>query len=655
MVDNIEKDTISLTPRDSEGDIEISRETKYFIFNQEPEQEQNDTYDEYIEKQIDKMKSEMMTLLTDKINILTERYDLLKTTIKSHILKKVANITEVFGLDKINADELKNGNSFVQNYASKNICKHLDDIFALHEQISKAIHDNIDILDSFLQIEKYLDKEEPIQEFLSSNLGTIYNSWLFLHLNFEKNNINDMFASQKIPNDVKVFIEKNSDNKFSEMKIIETDTDQIRKYMELLNNNKDKLTKLKMQSAQFVGDYFAGQEYTFPKLSKLTFRRTAIERIPFNLFPACTKLSFERIPKFDFSILHLINPLKLQKIAFEKSNLITSEFNTIISTLFQSKQITNNLTHLSFANNFITNVDFTILYNLKLNKLKEIDFHNNRITKFIIDPNSVQNLKMINLCNNCLSKPSMTSLKKNKTIIFTNNNIYLTNQTNNDLYYETLKNQLSEFDYGIKTLNLSGMFNVFNRSKLLDIKINSSIQISVKKLDLSYCSLDCETLFKFFTINPGFLELRSLDINGNLLSDDFFSLYLKNKLHTYFTKLSHLYISANEIKGTDFRSIAEFIKENKCLTRIIITKNPFSNAYTSNKEVDEPIEEFKDTEQVTDFCSLIKMVKFLNSDKGIMFRNYNKKETGFYMKYDLYKKYNCDNEKNIKSVIQKIQ
>ena len=218
-----------------------------------------------------------------------------------------------------------------------------------------------------------------------------------------------------------------------------------------------------------------------------------------------------------------------------------------------------------------------------------------------------------------------------------------------------MKNQLSEFDYGIKTLNLSGMFNVFNRSKLLDIKINSSIQISVKKLDLSYCSLDCETLFKFFTINPGFLELRSLDINGNLLSDDFFSLYLKNKLHTYFTKLSHLYISANEIKGTDFRSIAEFIKENKCLTRIIITKNPFSNAYTSNKEVDEPIEEFKDTEQVTDFCSLIKMVKFLNSDKGIMFRNYNKKETGFYMKYDLYKKYNCDNEKNIKSVIQKIQ
>ena len=397
MVDNIEKDTISLTPRDSEGDIEISRETKYFIFNQEPEQEQNDTYDEYIEKQIDKMKSEMMTLLTDKINILTERYDLLKTTIKSHILKKVANITEVFGLDKINADELKNGNSFVQNYASKNICKHLDDIFALHEQISKAINDNIDILDSFLQIEKYLDKEEPIQEFLSSNLGTIYNSWLFLHLNFEKNNINDMFASQKIPNDVKVFIEKNSDNKFSEMKIIETDTDQIRKYMELLNNNKDKLTKLKMQSAQFVGDYFAGQEYTFPKLSKLTFRRTAIERIPFNLFPACTKLSFERIPKFDFSILHLINPLKLQKIAFEKSNLITSEFNTIISTLFQSKQITNNLTHLSFANNFITNVDFTILYNLKLNKLKEIDFHNNRIDDYILVDHIHNDIKSVGM------------------------------------------------------------------------------------------------------------------------------------------------------------------------------------------------------------------------------------------------------------------
>ena len=662
MEENNEKDKISLSPRESEGDIEISRETKYFIFNQgfdtprESEHEQKDTYDEYIEKQIEKMKSETMTMLADEMNLLTERYEILKATIKSHILKKVANIAEVFGLDKINADELKNGNNFIQNYASKNIVKHLEDIFSLHVQISKAIKDNIEILDSFLQIEKYLEKEEPIQEFLSSNLGKIYHSSLFLHLNFNDNNIVDMFASQKIPTDVKDFIEKNSDNKFSLMKIIETnDPDKMRKDIELLKTNKENLKKLKMQSAKFAGDYFAGEDSPFLKLEKISFRRTAIEKIPFNLFPSCTKIVFERIPKFDFSCLNLVNQLKLQKIIFESCNLITSEFNNIISTLFQSKQITNNITYLCFADNFITAVDFTYIYNLKLPKLTELDFHKNRISKFIIDPSSVHNIKLINLCNNSLSKPCMTSLKKNKTIILSNNNIYLTNEANSEMYYATLKYQLSEFNYGMKHLNLSGMFNTFNRSKLLDIKINSSIQIAVKKLDLSYCSLDCDTLFKFFTINPGFLELRSLHLTGNLLTDDFFSLYLKNKLHTYFTKLSHLYIAANEIKGTDFRSVAEFIKENKCLTRIIITKNPFSNAYTCNKESDEPIEIFNDADKVNDFVGLIKMAKYLNSEEGIVYRNYNKKEKGFYIKYDLYKKYNYDNEKNIKCVIEKIQ
>ena len=130
-------------------------------------------------------------------------------------------------------------------------------------------------------------------------------------------------------------------------------------------------------------------------------------------------------------------------------------------------------------------------------------------------------------------------------MVLANNNIYLTSIDNIDSYYQRIKYQLSAFNYGMNYLSLSGLFNINTKGNILSIDINSNIQISVTKLDLSYCSLTCETLFKFFENNPGFLELRSLNLSNNNLTDDFFSLFLKNKLNLYFQKLSHLNSSLN--------------------------------------------------------------------------------------------------------------
>ncbi len=232
-------------------------------------------------------------------------------------------------------------------------------------------------------------------------------------------------------------------------------------------------------------------ECHFPKLTKITFNKCEINNINFQeVFPACVKLSIDKCLNFkNFDFLDSLATLKLQKLSFNKDNLITPEFNKIINFIVNCKEITNNLTYLSFTDNYITAVDLSQYYTLKLPKLRELDFRKNKIFKFSINPEACPNIKLINLAYNNLNKSCTQMLKKEKTMVLANNNIYLTSIDNIDSYYQRIKYQLSAFNYGMNYLSLSGLFNINTKGNILSIDINSNIQISVTKLDLSYCSL----------------------------------------------------------------------------------------------------------------------------------------------------------------------
>ena len=678
-----------VTPGGNDQNKDVTRESKFFLFSDNNEQQEGQEgneedkirYDDYIEKELDKMKEDTTTFLTEKVNSLNAKYDLLKTKIKEHISLKVSNLSLVLGLDKKNNGENKNGNQDIQNYAMKNISKQLHDIFDMHGKIMQSVIDNINIFDSFLNIGNMFDIENPIQNFLSSNLEKIYNSWLFLSLDFNKYNLIDMFSSQKIPKAIQDFIINNSSNRIYEMVIDDNDLklsesekdnkefiedllkEKYKKDLQLLKNNMGNLTKIKVSTNREYFDRTA--ECHFPKLTKITFNKCEINNINFQeVFPACVKLSIDRCLNFkNFDFLDSLATLKLQKLSFNKDNLITPEFNKIINFIVNCKEITNNLTYLSFTDNYITAVDLSQYYTLKLPKLRELDFRKNKIFKFSINPEACPNIKLINLAYNNLNKSCTQMLKKEKTMVLANNNIYLTSIDNIDSYYQRIKYQLSAFNYGMNYLSLSGLFNINTKGNILSIDINSNIQISVTKLDLSYCSLTCETLFKFFENNPGFLELRSLNLSNNNLTDDFFSLFLKNKLNLYFQKLSHLNLSGNAIKGTDFASVAEFIKENKYLTKLDLGKNPFAKDYSAKNTEKMNIGE-KERESsaksnksgdivVNDFITLYEWIRYLNTDAGMATRSFNKKERGFLIKYDVSKRYNYDNERHKKYIIEK--
>ena len=169
--------------------------------------------------------------------------------------------------------------------------------------------------------------------------------------------------------------------------------------------------------------------------------------------------------------------------------------------------------------------------------------------------------------------------------------------------------------------------NYFN-----DFNINEIIMIRLKKLDLSFNGLDCDTIFKFIDKNKGFLNLRSLKLNGNKLDDTFFERYLK---YDIFNKLEHLYLNMNNIGSSDvkinykddipinknlsggneqlvykLRLIYKFIQKNINLTKLTITKNPISNYYIiiNENNIDKYIEK-DDNNQIIINCFFSFLIK----------------------------------------------
>ena len=84
--------------------------------------------------------------------------------------------------DLLNISEEKSELIHVFSTEKINILKK---VISLHKQIFEVIQQNFLILKNFLQIFELLDKEQPIQDFLTKEFDNIIKSWLFLKLDFE--------------------------------------------------------------------------------------------------------------------------------------------------------------------------------------------------------------------------------------------------------------------------------------------------------------------------------------------------------------------------------------------------------------------------------------------------------------------------------------
>ena len=561
-------------------------------------------------------------LYLDEISkTIDKKYTDFNQEINNHINATANKYIKAFELEESKENQNDNEKNIVIQENSKNYIKMFQKIISLHEQIFESIKENISILTNFLEISKILDKEKPIQEFLTDEFNNIINSWVFLKIDFEKFNFVKALNNSRLSLNMKEFISKVCNDQNLLMNIGQSKWDtRMNKYLinkeserdskfkskkysdnKMLKENSNNLIKIKISNIKDINKYFDNDIVFTKAKSLLVDNVSSISENFLHNFPNLEKLQIKYCPSLDIEIMTNISN-KITKLYLTNNNFVDYDFNSIMSNyLIKNKSIRNNLKILSFANNDITKVDFDMLINSSkeiFRELKQIDFHKNKIYKLNFNPEHFPELKFINCCRNNFDHFCYSNLKN--IIIMQSANDFLSDKELCEEYYTNLGQILNDTNsFPLKYLNISYLHSLYSNKYLSELNITYSICINLRKLDLSYNKLKADNFFKFAKNNKGCLNLKVLNLNGNEFDDTFFEIFLQKGIKNIFSKLEHLYLSNNKI-GIDnisvkykddnpinnihykkdiykLRLLYKFIEENRNLKKINITKNPLKD------------------------------------------------------------------------------
>ena len=553
---------------------------------------------------------------------LEERYQQFNIQMNTHFIGLTNKITDAFTIDSNLNNNINNQNAnsgIIQKY-TKEYLERIRKIISMHKQIFQCIKETITILFNFLDISKSLDKEKPIQEFLGKEFNNIIKSWLFLKLDIEKFDVAQALNDSDLDNNFKNFIFKVCQGKNFVMNItapkqylfeenINNLSSKIKeklmaekiKNKHILRDNCNNLVKLKMTNI-IDADTYLEEIASFDNMKSLKFKNVSFKNRSDNFLKNCQKLEKLFISgSRNFELKMLQNLSKhLTKLSLANNGLVNFEFNNIINNyLKKSNAIRNNLEYLSFANNNLTYIDFNQMITSQKTAffaLKNLSFKKNQIYKFNIPFEYFSELKCINVCYNNFTRDNFTS--NPNILVLQGGNAFLSNINSSNKYYNDLGRKLNTYQINILYLNLSYMPSILSNDYLSNLKINDTILLGLKKIDLSYNNISNIVFFNFVDNNKGILNLKSLNLSGNKLDDLFFEIYLNLKLNNKFTKLSRLHLDSN-LFGDDnvevtynpeegkivnnkinkIRLLYRFIAENKVLNELSIIKNTIFNDF----------------------------------------------------------------------------
>jgi len=557
----------------------------------------------------------------DTSKSLEEKYKAFNKNISEYFLSLTNKFMEAFNLtdDNINVEK----SALIQKY-SKEYLDQLSKIGNMQKQILESIKETTSILMSALQISENLGKEKPIQHFLEKEFTNIVNSWLFIKLDIEKFNFAKTINNAELDENFKGFIYKVCQDKNFIMNIGPSTlcSDDLNKYnlddlnhndAIIISDNYKNLTRLKISKVNNADSYF-NLVKNFNKLNYLKFNNVTLSNDKHNnrLFTKCPNIEtlvMNGIYNLKTEILEFL-PKNLTKLILSNNNFVNYDFQNIMKNyIVKSDSLRRNLIILSFSNNKISKVDLESLVHhprQSFISLKELDFHKNKICKFSINADLFLELKIINCCYNKFSKSYFSGFKNILSLL--SGNLFLTDLTCCQNYYNALYKQLNSLTISLTQLSLSYLPNEFCGKFISTIIINDNILLSLKKLDLSYNNLNCDTLFTFINNNKGAIYLKKLNLSGNKLDDNFFKRFLDLKLPNIFTRLQKINLNSNLIGGDctietadlganpgskesnkmdvyKLRLIYKFIETNKYLTKLYIIKNPICNKSIISKNV----------------------------------------------------------------------
>ena len=584
---------------------------------EEPKQEDylglTNVYDEEIYDVIKQIKEES-NISKEYINQTCQDFSKLSESfveqIISHLKDKASLYENLFNLKDENS---KKTSTFDLKLVTKKTIKYLNQILKIHSQLYESTKQLFQIYLNFLNISKYLNSKNPSDDFFLDKLEDIINSWLFMKLDFEKFDFGEALKNCALEENFKNLILNVCKSKRLYLKLDfakeKNNNKLLQNYLKMIQENQLNLIGIKIDNLDKY-ENISKKEFKFSKLKKLYMNNVISEgNIKFDQTPKLEKFVMKLCPQIDVSSLNPF-PEHLKKIYLEKNNFVDKDFYYIINNvILPNKQLLMNLELLSFAKNYLSKIDLSYINNKYFfNSLTELNFSKNKIYSFTFNKNNYNKLTYINCCYNNLNR---SYVGKIPTILGLEvANLFLLNDELFNKYYTSLKEKLTsdkiKFNK-ISYLNISYIPRIKSIEYFKDFRLNESIILNLKKLDLSYNGLKCDTFFKFIENNKGFFNLRSLNLTGNLFDDTFFEKYLEYE--DIFNKLEHLNLNSNNIGdplvkinykdeipindkilggNTDLiyklRLIYKFVEKNKYLTRLNLAENPISKMY-SNKNI----------------------------------------------------------------------
>ena len=605
---NIQQTSLNINITNEDDSI-ISRETVNSIYGE--------NYDLTKLKLFD-TENETIEYLNKTINNLQNKYKEFNTDIHNHFINLTSKITDAFKLnnneENIKKSKKEKKEALIKKYSNEYI-EQLRKIISMHQQIMKNIQKTFSIFYDFLDVSKLLSKEKPINEFLSKEFKNIIDNWLFMEVdlgNFDFTKSNNYSTLDSDLKDLIIKIKKNNDfvlniNNSKENMLIskknkrnlnpskESELNNLYKRdKQIMNDKYDNLVKLRIKNTFDADNYFMPDlvysKIKYLKLDNITFTNKNSNNFLKNI-PSLEKLIIKSASNFEINILKDLSK-SLIKLSLAKNGFVDYEFNNIITNYFlKSEHIRKNLQFLSFKDNYLSNINLSqLVYQPKQSflSLKELDFQNNKIYQFSLEPEFFPELKCINCCYNNLARNSLEQYPN--ILILLCGNIFLSQKNLSESYFSSLAKKLNEYTISLTYLNLSFIPEIFSNDYLKKINISDSILINLRKLDLSYNNLINDTVIEFLNNNKRCLSLKYLNLSNNLLDDLFLDKFLERGLNKHFSKLKYIKFDSNKFGNFGelvseskkqneeyikvIKKLYQFIYENKNLSELTITKNP---------------------------------------------------------------------------------
>ncbi len=479
----------------------------------------------------------------------------------------------------------------IKHFANKNLIEKLNTMFELHENLKLSIIQNFQLMKNFL-IEYDLNNNNPLQEFIDTNAKDICESWFLPKINFKNLNMTNFIKNKEIPDTFKNFIiNEESKNKFTSYTIEKTkNSKNYELERKILKNNFSFLNKLDLVSLDSKEDlkkvFYEEQinKLNFERIQKINFRFCKLDNINYlYFFPNLSKLQF-KICRFAEMPSHFsINFNMVKNIIFKNCNLNNDNIVYLMNEFQQLKYLEsidfslNNITVFDFKpNNQFKNLQSLIL---RKNKISKINIFNKEFLKRFYPKLEIVNVVSNNICN--IDENDFANIldpnRGIKLIVLLGKNLFLNNKIIVlKKYLKYLFKYLSISTVNLIYLDLSHLlYKLKSEEKfnMKNIKLNLNIQISIRKLDLSYNSLHDADLFNLFKENQGMVNLTDIILKNNNFTKNVLNLFIKINSQNLFEYLKTINFNGNKLDITSLEIIIKIIDDNKNLSKINILNN----------------------------------------------------------------------------------